>query len=209
MPLELDETDIAILRELSKDARLSYREIAKRAHLSAPTVDSHVSKMIEAGIILKFLPILNTENVLRSTSAILLLHVELPARESFTQKLAKLDDVRSIFHMTGEANLFVRLFLPESRDLEGFINSNIANNDGVRIVSSQIITHTVKDEPGAVVTEHFSVKIKCDYCGREILTSNAIIINVEGSGKRFLCCTSCEQLYRAKYLEKKGSVKSA
>lgn len=203
LPLTLDESDIAILRELSRDARQSYREIAKRTHLSSPTVESHISKMIEAGVILKFIPILNTENVIRSTSAVLLLHVELPALESFAQKLSKLDDVRSIFHMTGETNLFVKLFLPESRDLEGFINANIAHNEGVRVISSQIITHTVKDEPGAVLTDQFSVKIKCDYCGREILTSNAIVINVEGSGKRFVCCPSCEQLYRAKYLEKK------
>ena len=202
MPLKLDQSDMAILRQLCKDARLSYREIAKRVGLSTPTVESHISKMTEAGIILGFVPVLQTDKVCRSTSALLVLHVELPVIEAFSDKLSKLEEVRSIFHITGQGNLFVRLFLPESNDLEKFISKNIAGTEGVRIVSSQMITQTVKDEPGALLSEEFSVNLKCDYCGREILTANAIVMNVEG-GKRFLCCTSCEQLYRAKYVEKK------
>lgn len=204
MSLKLDQSDIAILRELCKDARLSFRQISKRVGLSTPTIESHISKMVEAGIILRFLPILSTDKIAHSTSAMLLLHVELPIMESFSQKLAKLNEVRGIFHITGEANLFLRLFLPESKNLEGFINNYIAGNDGVRIVSSQIITQTVKDEPGAILAEDFAVNLKCDYCGREI-ASNAIVINVE-QGKRFLCCTSCVQLYKSKYIERKPVV---
>lgn len=162
---------------------------------------SHISKMIEAGIILRFLPILSPDKIVRSTSALIYLHVEMPVIDSFAGKMSKLEQVRSIFHLTGEANILIRLFLPESRDLEGFIRSELTDTEGVKIVSSQIITQTVKDEPGAVLGEDFSVKLKCDYCGSEI-TSDAIVINVE-QGKRFLCCTSCVQLYKSKYIEKK------
>ena len=121
--------------------------------------------------------------------------------DSFAGRMSKLDEVRSIFHLTGEANILLRVFLPESKDLESFIRKYLTGTEGIKIVSSQMITRTVKDEPGAVVTEDFAVKLNCDYCGREI-TSDAIVINVE-QGKRFLCCTSCVQLYRSKYLERK------
>ncbi len=191
-----------ILRELCKNARSSFRQIAKQTGLSAPTVEDHIQKMTEAGIILGYLPILNIDKILHSTSALLQLHVELEGMDSFLKKLAKLNEVRSVLRVTGEANILLRIFLPESKDLESFITANIAGNNGVRILSSQIITQTIKEEPGAIIDENFSIKLKCDYCDREILTTDAIIINVE-EGKRFLCCTSCEQLYRSKYLTKK------
>ncbi len=202
MPLKVDETDTAILRELFKDARSSLRQIAKETGLSIPTVADHIKKMTEAGIILGYMPIVNTDKICHSTSALLQLHVELTGMDSFLLKLSKLIEVRSLFRITGESNILIRLFLHESKDLESFISANIAGNEGVRIVSSQIITQTVKDDPGAIIEENFSFKLECDYCKREILTTDAIIINV-GESKRFLCCTSCEQLYRSKYLAKK------
>lgn len=46
-----DELDLEILRELSKDARLSMREIARRLDKSTPTVSRRVKRMEEAGLI--------------------------------------------------------------------------------------------------------------------------------------------------------------
>jgi DNA-binding Lrp family transcriptional regulator len=202
LPLKIDETDLAILRILIKDARISSKEIAKKTGISAPTVRDHIRKMTDAGIILGYFPLLNTEKILRSTSALLQIHVELSEIDTFLERLTKLKEVRSVFRVTGEANVLVRVFLPESRELDDFVSKNIAGNSGVRIVSSQIITQTVKDEAGAILDQNFSVKINCDYCGREILTTDAIVINVM-DGKRFVCCPSCEELYRAKYLTRR------
>jgi Lrp/AsnC family leucine-responsive transcriptional regulator len=47
----LDHLDWLLLAELQADARLSYNELARRVHLSAPSVAERVRRMEEAGVI--------------------------------------------------------------------------------------------------------------------------------------------------------------
>lgn len=46
-----DELDWAILAELQADARLSYSELGRRVHLSAPATAERVRRLEEAGVI--------------------------------------------------------------------------------------------------------------------------------------------------------------
>lgn len=50
----LDRLSWQILRELQKDARLSYNELGKRVGLSAPSVAERVRKLEEAGVIVGY-----------------------------------------------------------------------------------------------------------------------------------------------------------
>jgi Lrp/AsnC family transcriptional regulator, leucine-responsive regulatory protein len=51
MKPDLDSVDWALLGALQEDARLSYNELARRVHLSAPTVAQRVRRLEEAGVI--------------------------------------------------------------------------------------------------------------------------------------------------------------
>ncbi|MFC0862567.1 Lrp/AsnC family transcriptional regulator [Sphaerimonospora cavernae] len=47
----MDETDWELLREVQDNARLSYKELSRRVHLSPPAVAERVHKLEEAGVI--------------------------------------------------------------------------------------------------------------------------------------------------------------
>jgi Lrp/AsnC family leucine-responsive transcriptional regulator len=47
----LDELDWALLRELQADGRLSFNELARRVHLSAPAVAERVRRLEQTGVI--------------------------------------------------------------------------------------------------------------------------------------------------------------
>jgi Lrp/AsnC family leucine-responsive transcriptional regulator len=51
MKPDLDAVDWALLEALQEDARLSYNELARRVHVSAPTVAQRVRRLEEAGVI--------------------------------------------------------------------------------------------------------------------------------------------------------------
>ena len=51
--MDMDETNVKILRKLLSDARLSYRKIAEEIGVSPPTVLSRVEKL-ESDNIIKF-----------------------------------------------------------------------------------------------------------------------------------------------------------
>ncbi|WP_246186735.1 Lrp/AsnC family transcriptional regulator [Microlunatus speluncae] len=48
---EMDETDWRILGELQADGRLSYKELGRRVHLSAPAIAERVRRLESAGVI--------------------------------------------------------------------------------------------------------------------------------------------------------------
>lgn len=48
---DLDAMDWALLAELQADARLSYSELSRRVHLSAPAVAERVRRLEESGVI--------------------------------------------------------------------------------------------------------------------------------------------------------------
>src|SRR6266702_2616353 len=50
----IDSTDWKILRELQRDARLSYNELGRRVGLSAPATTERVRKLEEAGVIVGY-----------------------------------------------------------------------------------------------------------------------------------------------------------
>ncbi|GAA4224610.1 Lrp/AsnC family transcriptional regulator [Streptosporangium album] len=50
----MDAMDWALLAELQRDARLSYSELARRVHMSAPAVAERVRRLEESGVIIGY-----------------------------------------------------------------------------------------------------------------------------------------------------------
>lgn len=51
LPMQLDPLDARIVRLLMEDARLSYREIARRLRSTTPTVSARVRRLEQLGVI--------------------------------------------------------------------------------------------------------------------------------------------------------------
>ena len=201
MPLKLDETDTSILKALMKDGRLSFRQIATQVGVTTPTVESRVKKMTESGVIKKIAPILDIDKVEKGVAVLLMLKVELGKVNSTLEKLTPLDEVRSIFLSTGAANIVVRAATSSNEAFQRFLEERVAPL-GADVVSSEVITRTVKDEQGVALYGEMAVALVCDYCGGEI-SGKPFALNV-GEGKRFFCCKTCLGSYKEKYGSHKG-----
>ena len=196
LPLKLDDTDTSILKALMKDGRLSFRQIATQVGVTTPTVESRVKKMTESGVIKKIAPILDIDKVEKGVAVLLMLKVELAKVDAVLEKLAPLDEVRSIFLSTGGANMIVRVATSSNEAFQDFLKQRVASL-GVDLVSSEVITRTVKDEQGVALYGEMAVALICDYCGGEI-SGRPFALNV-GEGKRFFCCKTCLSSYKEKY----------
>ena len=56
--MEIDKTDVEILRVLEKNARLSLRKIAKRVGVSVATVMHRINRLEKEGVIRKYIALL-------------------------------------------------------------------------------------------------------------------------------------------------------
>jgi DNA-binding Lrp family transcriptional regulator len=51
LPVELDNTDVALLKSLMEDGRKSFRAISREIKVSTPTVKSRYERLVNIGLI--------------------------------------------------------------------------------------------------------------------------------------------------------------
>jgi len=200
LPIELDETDVAILRALIEDGRKPFRQIAELASVSTPTVENRVRRMLDTGLIKKITPILDVDKIEQGIVANVTLKVDFSKLEEVIKTLNKIEEVRCIYVTAGDSNLIIKVFADDVKALQDFLTTSIAKLDGVTITSSNIITRIVKDEPGIILRPGLGVRLKCDFCGREI-KGKPETLKVD-DGERYFCCKTCRSSYMEKYHDK-------
>jgi Lrp/AsnC family leucine-responsive transcriptional regulator len=193
-----DAVDVKILEALMDDARASFRQIARRTSLTTPTVSARLARMMKAGLIKKFVPILSADSVNRGVLALVTLKIGSSSAEKAAKDLAKLREVEAVYLTTGQSITF-KVTLDSAQGLRSFLNENVLRRRGAEITSSQIITSTVKEEPPPLLPSMLAMNLKCDYCGGEVTSSRPYTLGA-GSSHYYFCCKTC----RAAYLEKYG-----
>jgi DNA-binding Lrp family transcriptional regulator len=197
--LNPDEIDARILEALMDDGRASFREIASRTSLTTPTVSARMARMLKSGMIRRFAPILSPDAVSRGIAAVISLKVTSSSLEKLARDLSEFPEVESLYVTTGQG-LTMKVALDDVAGLQSFLSRRALARAGVNIVSSQIITRVVKDEPAPISAAALRMDLKCDYCHEDVARSRPYTV-VVGPSHYYFCCKTC----RAAYLEKYGS----
>lgn len=119
MSPNLDDTDVSLLRELQTDARLSYRQLAARVHLSPPATADRVRRLEQAGVLQDYRAVVNPAAVGRGLEAF----IRFQAKENSTidvliTELRSLPAVRELHHLVGEDCFLLRVAVPDILQLE-------------------------------------------------------------------------------------------
>lgn len=197
MPAKLDETDVRILRSLLEDGRRSFRQVAKSAGVSTPTVESRVKKMMEIGLIKKIAPIVDAEKLEGGIRALVALRVDRANFDDTSRKLASVDNVTSVYATLGENNLVFAVIARDVRDLQEILSEHVVNVPGVSVASCNVVTKTLKEEQSIMLRPGLGIVLKCDFCGGPV-HGDPYKLKVAG-GNRFFCCSSCLSGYKEKY----------
>jgi DNA-binding Lrp family transcriptional regulator len=103
----LDETDRKILNEYLSDARLSYREIAKRINVAVGTVLSRTKKMEQDGVIKGYTVILDDEKLGYMLTAVTEVTVSKGRLVEVEKEIAKLNSTCAVYDVTGLTDAFI------------------------------------------------------------------------------------------------------
>ena len=105
---ELDDVDARILGILVEDGRRSFREVARRAGITTPTVQTRIKRMMDEGLILGVSPIFNPSKFQLGLVFQLYLRVNPAEIEKIARTFERRSEVRGIYLTTGENNLTIR-----------------------------------------------------------------------------------------------------
>ena len=141
-PMELDETDRAILRILQEDARTPFSEVARRIDMSSATVHDRVGQMEDAGVIEGYHAELDPKAVGYGVNAFVGLRVEQGREEDALKRLRDIDGVSEIHLTTGEWDVMLRIVAADTDSLRELMFEEIAGMDGFSRSQTMIILGT-------------------------------------------------------------------
>ncbi|VVB65773.1 HTH-type transcriptional regulator LysM [Candidatus Gugararchaeum adminiculabundum] len=134
----MDETDSKLLSLLSSDASQTNTQLAKAVGLTEAAIRKRVKKLLANGAIKKFTIELGDE-VGGNFSAICLVSIGSgkPAA-AVAKKIKSLHGVRSLYEITGDYDLSIRLEAESSEKLNELLDE-IRNVEGVKNTATNII----------------------------------------------------------------------
>ncbi|MGA9211485.1 Lrp/AsnC family transcriptional regulator [Kaistella sp.] len=131
MENKLDELDFLILKELQKDGRASFTEIADKLKVSISNIRTRVTKLIEEKTI-QIVGRINPQNVGFNAYANIAVSVR-PAHfiPKVVETLMKMPEVSFLANTSGEFDIEVDIMTKNNEQLHELVNKKIALIDGV------------------------------------------------------------------------------
>ncbi|MGP9650604.1 Lrp/AsnC family transcriptional regulator [Glutamicibacter sp. 287] len=140
--VQVDETDLAILVELHKDARLANNILAQRVGLAPSTCLGRVKALRTRGIIEGYEARINEKLLGVTVHAMISVVVAARARDRMlhaAKNLADLPQVRDVFVLGGTPDLLVRVAARSIDELRTFVASHLGSNNAFSSTQTNII----------------------------------------------------------------------
>lgn len=137
--MQLDSFDIKILKELEKDGRKPYSEIAKKLEISNTMVHQRVNRMREGGLIKKMAIELDERKMGFEWSAFTgLVLKEDSNSESIIDELKKIPEVVECYYITGQYTLYIRIVARNNEHMRKVLYEKVDHIPGVLKTESLI-----------------------------------------------------------------------
>ncbi|HTQ17003.1 Lrp/AsnC family transcriptional regulator [Mycobacterium sp.] len=130
--VQLDEIDRRLIRELTKDGRISMLELAKRAHVSRTHVYSRIEQLQRSGVIEGFTARINLERAGFATSALIALSIQQDSWRGLSEKLRSLRYVERFALVGGDFDVIVVVRTPDNATLRDVVLERIHSLAGIR-----------------------------------------------------------------------------
>jgi DNA-binding Lrp family transcriptional regulator len=143
--MELDETDVQILKALTVDARISSRQMAKQCDISVGTALSRIRKMEETGIIKGYSIIPDHEKLGYELTVVTEITVSKGRLLEMENEIARLPNVCSVYDVTGLTDAFVIAKFKNREDLSKF-TKRLLSLPYVERANTHVVLTTIKED---------------------------------------------------------------
>jgi Lrp/AsnC family leucine-responsive transcriptional regulator len=148
MEPRLDEKDIAILKLLQKDSKLTARKIAAMVGSPITTVFSKIKHMEELGLIDGYKAILDAKVLGCGTTAFIMASVSYrtkSARASVLSEIARLPQVQELQIITGDWDLLIKLKGKDVDTIRRIVTETLRLIKGIEKTLTCIVLETYKE----------------------------------------------------------------
>jgi len=143
--MTIDEKDKKLITLLQEDARLSYRQLAKKAGMSVLTVMKHVKALEERKVIAGYAATIDYEQLGLDVHAIVKVRVAKGKLFEVERKIAIEKHVYMVLDHTGNFDTTILCRFRTTRDLDAFLK-RIQKHDFIERTETLLVLNTIKNQ---------------------------------------------------------------
>ncbi|NVJ49116.1 MAG: Lrp/AsnC family transcriptional regulator [Gammaproteobacteria bacterium] len=144
---QLDAADIAILRVLQADGRISNVELAKRVKLSPPATLTRLKRLEKDGFIDRFVAVLDRHKTGHDTLSFIQLTLSLHQHQQIhdiLERIVAMPEVLECHNVTGEYDYLLKVALRNTQALELFISQKLIPIPGIARLHTSLVLKEYK-----------------------------------------------------------------
>ena len=143
----LDGFDISLLAALQRDAYATHQQIGHAIHLSASQVSRRVQRLQAAGIISRYVALLNPNALgltVRAVSYVTLTRHSGDEGRAFEQEIALFPEVLECYSVAGESDYILQIVAADLGTLSESVLRRLTRIEGVGSIRSNIVLACIK-----------------------------------------------------------------
>jgi Lrp/AsnC family leucine-responsive transcriptional regulator len=148
MPIHpLDAIDRKILQQLQADGRMSLADLAAKVGLSASPCLRRVRMLEKAGVIARYVAVLDQRAVGLPVSVFVSIRLEKQKQDAldrFAKAIARWPEVLECYLMTGPRDYWLRVVVPDLAAYETFVKQKLTRLEGIASIESSFALEQVK-----------------------------------------------------------------
>ena len=121
----LDSKDLAILRLLQENARITVKEISDKVHLSTTPVHERIKRMEESGVIKQYATLVDHTKVKKGLMVICYVSLKQHSKnagDKFIKTIGELNEVIECYNISGEFDFMLKVV---SEDMNAYYNFHV------------------------------------------------------------------------------------
>lgn len=145
--LVLDKTDIAILRLLQQNARMTVKEIADKVHLSTTPVHERIKWLEQTGVIKQYAALIDQAKVKKGLMVIVYVSLKAHSKTAgakFIKHIHELNEVIECYNISGEFDFMLKVVAENMDDYYNFHVNKLSQSENIGNVQSVFVMGVLK-----------------------------------------------------------------
>ncbi len=148
IPVSLDKSDLAILKLLQENARITVKEISAKIHLSTTPVHERIKRLEQNAVIKQYITLVDQQKV--NLGLMVICYVSLKAHSktagvTFIKTINSLQEVKECYSISGEFDFMLKVVCRDMNAYYDFHVNKLSQQENMGNVQSVFVMGVIKE----------------------------------------------------------------
>lgn len=152
--MQLDKLDLKLLKLLQDNSKQTNKQLSLHLNLSVTAVFERIKKLEKAGIIKRYVAVIDKEKVNKSLAVFCQIKLVQHTKEfvtKFEKEVIVLDEVMECYHISGEYDYLLKILVKDMAEFREFMVTKLTTLKHIGSTQSSFVISEVKNETTLVI----------------------------------------------------------